>query len=204
MKRLGLLLFLILAVALMGGSALAQNTGGNYGGDNSVYFVTYFSNANTPGAPNAAVRFVNDGDTEANLYADYYVFDDSQELQECCSCQITPDGVNSEWINQAKTDSLTGNTVTGKKLTRGVLKVISDSTGNATDACPTPGLRGTAVHVQNTSFNSTVSYGVTETPFADSNLVPSEQSQLQNLCSYAQVLGSGKGVCSCTPEDSDF
>jgi len=56
MKKLG---FLMLAIALMlGGTALAQNVG-----DNSVYFTTYYSNANTTGAPDATVRVINDGDT---------------------------------------------------------------------------------------------------------------------------------------------
>ena len=48
MKKLGLLLLLVCAVA---GTALAQNAG-----DNSTYFVTYYSNANTSGAPDATVR----------------------------------------------------------------------------------------------------------------------------------------------------
>ena len=198
MKRLGLLLFLILAVALMGGNALAQNVG-----DNSVFFVTYFSNANTSGAPNAAVRFINDGSVGngANLWADYYVFDDSQELQECCSCEVTADGIDSQWVNAASTDSLTGNTLTGKTLTRGVIKVISDSAGNADSPTPTAGLRGFAVHVQALTKSA---YGVTETKVADSNLTASELGTLGQLCTYAQLLGSGSGVCSCTPEDHDF
>ena len=74
MKRI---LFPMLAIALMlGGSALAQNIG-----DNSVYFTTYYSNANTTGAPDGTVRIINDGDTRGDLYAAIYVFDDSEELQ---------------------------------------------------------------------------------------------------------------------------
>jgi len=187
---------LLLALALMlGGNALAQ-------GDNSDYFVTYYSNANTAGAPDAVDRFINDGDTEANLFADYYVFDDSQELQECCSCIITPDGLNSEYVNKvAGAPSLTGNTLTGKTLTRGVIKVISDAAGNAAAPKPTPGLRGWGVHVQKTG---TSTYAVTETPVADSNLSGSEQTLLGELCDFAQILGSGQGVCSCSTEDYDF
>jgi hypothetical protein len=57
MKKLGLLLLPILAITLMlGGNAFAQNVG-----DNSVYFVTYFSNANTTGAPDGTLRVINDG-----------------------------------------------------------------------------------------------------------------------------------------------
>ena len=47
MKKLGVLLALTLGVVLFAGNALAQNVG-----DKSVYFVTYYSNANTAGAPN--------------------------------------------------------------------------------------------------------------------------------------------------------
>ena len=94
MKKLGLLLLPILAITLMlGGSAFAQ------GGDNSVYFVTYYSNANTAGAPDATLRVVNDGSGYATidpvgvaggtLNAAIYVFDDSQELRSCCACPIT-------------------------------------------------------------------------------------------------------------------
>src|ERR1039458_4770836 len=109
MKKLGFLMLLLTLATMLGGTALAQ-------GDNSSYFVTYFSNANTANAPDATVRAVNDGDTETNLYASFYVFDDSEELTECCSCVITPDGLLSESVN----NDLTHNPVTGidRKSTR--------------------------------------------------------------------------------------
>jgi hypothetical protein len=193
MKKLGFLMLMLALAVMLGGSALAQ--------DNSDYFVTYYSNANTTGAPNGVVRFINDGDTNGNLWADYYVFDDSQELQECCSCVITADGLNSEYINKGTNPSLTGNSLTGKVNTRGVIKVISDSVGNAAAPTPTPGLRGWGVHVQKTGASA---YAVTETRFADSNLSAGELSLLGELCSFEIVLGSGQGVCSCSAEDSDF
>jgi hypothetical protein len=191
MKKLGFLM-LMLAIALMlGGNALAQN------GDNSVYFVTYYSNANTSGAQNAVVRFINDGDTENDLWADYYVFNDSQELEECCACVVTPDGLDSEYVNT----ELTANPITGQKLTRGVIKVISSASYNPTNVVPTAGLRGTATHVQKTG--GTPAYVLTETRVSDANLSSSEQYLLQNLCAFASTLGSGQGVCSYTPEDAD-
>jgi hypothetical protein len=194
MKKLGFLMLMLALAMMLGGSALAQ-------GDNSVFFTTYYSNANTAGAPNAVVRFINDGDTGGNLFADYYVFDDSQELQECCSCEITADGLNSEYVNKGTNPSLTGNSLTGKLNTRGVIKVISDSAGNATAPVPTAGLRGWGVHVQKTIAPA---YTVTETRVADSNLSAAELSLLGELCSFEIVLGSGQGVCSCSTEDSDF
>jgi len=194
MKKLGFLLFLVLMLGIASGTGLAQ------AGDSSVYLTTYYSNANTAGAPGAVDRFVNDGDTEADLWADIYVFDDSEELQECCSCDITPDGLLSERVNE----DLTSKPITGIKPTRGVIKVISSSTYGA--AAPpggnsitlTPGIHAWGVHVQ----KSGTRYDVTETQFADSNLAASELVLLQELCYFDAKL-SGK-TCSCTPEDFDF
>jgi hypothetical protein len=204
MKRVGTLLFSILAIALMlgiaSGSALAQ-------GDNSVYFVTYYSNALTAGAPAATLRLINDGDqstTESegvpngNLWASIYVFDDSQEFQECCSCKVTPDGLTSENVNT----ELLSNSLTRKINTRGVIKVVSSSNSAAdpTNNILAPGLRGWATHIQ----RATEGFAITETALADSNLSPTEDVVLESLCSFAITLGSGRGTCACTPEDFDF
>ena len=182
MKKLGLLVLLVCAIA---GTAFAQ-------GDNSVYFTTYFTSANTSGAPDATVRVVNDG-YNGTLYAAYYVFDDSQEMSECGACQITADGLDAESVNK----ELVSNPLTGRFITRGVIKIISSSTGDPTATTPTAGLRGWATHVQTKSY-------VTETLLASSNLASGEQTLLQTLCYYTEILGSGQGVCSCTPEDHEF
>ncbi|MGA9259680.1 MAG: hypothetical protein WBV98_24020 [Candidatus Sulfotelmatobacter sp.] len=194
--KIGTLLFSILAISLMlgiaSGNAVAQNVG-----DNSTYFTTYYSNANTSGAPDSTVRIINDGDTGGNLWASIYVFDDSQELQECCSCEVTPDGLLSESVNV----NLTANALTGKKPTRGVIKVISSSSSDPTADEPTTGLRVWSTHVQRATATAGAFY-VTETKAADSNLSSGEQALLQNLCYYDSLL-SGL-PCSCTPEDHDF
>jgi hypothetical protein len=191
MKKLGFLMLLLALAVMLGGTALAQ--------DDSVYFTTYFSNANTANAPDATVRAVNDGDTENNLYASIYVFDDSEELTECCSCLITPDGLLSESVNK----NLTAAPLTGIKPTRGVIKIISscvedDVSTNFESNRPTAGIRAWATHVQKLASG----FAVTETAFADSNLAESEKSLLEQLCYFDHQL-SGK-PCTCTPEDQDF
>jgi len=192
MKRVGLFMFAVVAIALMfSGNALAQ-------GDSSVYFVTYYAN-NVSGAPDGTVRFINDGDTGGTLWADIYVFDDSQELQACGACPITPDGLLSEDVKTQLTD----NPVTGRIPTRGVIKVISDDGGNADSPSPTTGLRGWATHIQRATPTSGA-YATTETPVTDSNLSGTEQSLLGNLCYYAGLLGSGNGTVTCSLEDHDF
>jgi|SRR5271166_2452272 len=192
MKKLAFLMLMLALALMLGGTALAQ-------GDNSVYFVTYYSNANTTNAPDATVRAVNDGDTGRDLWASIYVFDDSEELTECCSCDITPDGLLSESVNK----NLTANPLTSIKPTRGVIKIISscresDVTTSFQSNLPTPGIRAWATHVQ----KLTSGYSVTETPFADANLAAGEQALLENLCRFDNLL-SGK-PCTCTPEDQDF
>ena len=191
MKKLGFLMLLLALSVLLGGTALAQ--------DNSDYFTTYYSYANTANAPDATVRAVNDGDTENNLWASIYVFDDSEELTECCSCLITPDGLLSESVN----NNLTAQPITGIKPTRGVIKIISSATESDINTLfapntPTAGIRAWATHVQ----KLTSGYAVSETPFSDSNLAPSEETLLEALCLFDHRLSGHP--CTCTPEDSDF
>jgi hypothetical protein len=229
MKRLGLLLLPILVIALMlGGNAFAQNVG-----DNSAYFVTYYSNANTSGVPDATLRIVNDGggactdddstsghakcaevDDIGTLWAAIYVFDDSQEMRSCCACPITTDGLLSESVNK----ELTSNEFTGRgEMTRGVIKVISSFSSDPTFPEPIPGLRAWFTHIQATTSTfpapgpgapvNVVEKGpwfVTETALADSNLSQTELGNLGALCSYGLTIGSGYGTCPCTPEDYDF
>ncbi len=185
-------LFLGLAAALLAAPVLAQ--------DNSVYFVSYYSNANTTGAPDGIVRAVNDGSTAANMWADIYLFDDSQELQTCCGCLITPDGLISESVN----NQLTPYALTGKINKRGVLKIVSSSTppdqnGFPVSFTPTPGIRVWGTHIQ-AAANGT--FAVTETRFADADLGATEASLLTNLCYYDELLSGNS--CNCTKEDHAF
>ena len=206
MKKLGFLLFLVLMLGIASGTMLAQNVG-----DNSVFFTTYYAN-NLSGAavPDATLRIVNDGDSTVNyegtLYASIYVFDDSQELTECCSCAITADGLLSESVK----NQLTTNPITGIKPPRGVIKVISstveaDVTTNFAPNVPAPGLRAWATHVQsvrNVYPYGPAPYALTETALADSNLGTAEKSMLENLCYFDKLLSGHP--CYCTPEDYDF
>jgi hypothetical protein len=183
-------------IALFTGSALAAVPVPS--GDNSVYFVAYYSN-NVSGAPDATLRFINDGDTGGDLWANIYVFDDSQELTACGACEITPDGVLSEDV---KTE-LTNNPITGRVPARGVIKIISGNTGDPTAPGFVAGLRGWATHIQRATPTSGT-YVTTEAPVMDANINDGEAYQLTHLCYYAGLLGSGQGTITCTQEDHDF
>ena len=204
MKRSGLLLLSTMAFSLFVGSAFAQ-------GRSDFYYVTYFSNANTVGAPDAVLRLVNDGDASTgesagkpngNLYASIYVFGDGQDMQECCNCSISADGLFSESVNI----NLTSNTLTGRlETSRGVIKILGSKSNDPTNNVLMTGLRGTLTHIQSTSNIPSVGpFYVTESPVANAVLAPVEKGDLEQTCGFVITLGSGYGVCSCTPEDHDF
>jgi hypothetical protein len=202
MKKLGLLLLPILTITLLlGGNAFADDT----------YQVTYYSNANTTGAPDGTLRVTNTGATVANgvsenLYTAIYVFDDSEEMQECCSCVVTPDGLLSESVNK----ELTNNTVTGIKPTRGIIKVIGTTSPDPSSITTIAhGLAGWMTQVQGSQVNLATSkwsgpFTISQSPLTQSTLTAAELSVLDSTCGYAIILGSGRGTCSCTPEDQDF
>jgi hypothetical protein len=198
------LLLAIVFTLLLAGSAFAQ-------GDGTYYFVTYFSNANTAGAPDSTLRLINDGSPSTALgkgfqpngmlYASIYTFDDSQQMQECCNCQVSPDGLLSESVD----NNLMSNTLTGgyEETNRGVIKIISTTNADPTNNVLKTGLRGTMTHIQAPVSGNRLYY-VTESPLARSNLSSAEIQDLQITCGFVMYLGSGQGVCSCTPEGSDF
>jgi hypothetical protein len=202
MKKLGLLLLPILAITLLlGGNAFADDT----------YQVTYYSNANTTGAPDGTLRVTNTGATvvsgvSVNLYTAIYVFDDSEELQECCSCVVTPDGLLSESVNK----ELTNNTVTGIKPTRGIIKVIGTTSPDPSNITSIAhGLAGWMTQIQGSQVTLATSkwsgpFTISQSPLTQSTLSAAELSVLNSTCGYAIILGSGRGTCSCTPEDQDF
>ena len=158
--------------------------------DPDTYKVNYFAHANVS-APDGTVRITNAGTSGGDVCADIYVFDPNQELSECCSCLITPDGL----LTLSVDNDLTFNPLTGLFLGTGMIKIISAApTGGACPAPtapkPTAGVRAWATHIQAGDVT-------TETPFTDSGLSAAELTRLGRECSAIQLVGSGSGVCDC-------
>jgi len=159
--------------------------------------VDYFANAHTAGAPDATLRLDNPGEAGGSVCANIYVFDGNQELSECCSCYLSPDGLRTLSVN---TD-LTSNPLTGMTLNSGVLMMVSNV---ATDTvCPlatamqpvTGGVRGWATHFQNAGF------ALTETTSQDATMNVAEEARLNAECNSVRLDGSGTGVCTCGTGD---
>jgi hypothetical protein len=189
MKKLACTLLSLLAVALVlgVGAATAQD---------NVYDVGYFANA-VGGAPQAHLRLSNDGDASgANLCANIYVFDNTEEMHECCSCQVTSNG----YLDLTVGGNLLSNILDhGTAPTRGIIKEVSSLVPSGGTCSPVAyttqdGIKGWLTHVQRLGD----SYVLTETTLTDSSLSSTELSMnLQTTCGMLQSLGTGTGVCSC-------
>ncbi len=193
MRQTTTLVVLILSLALCAGTVMAQTTP-----PADTLKVDYFSNANTTGAPDGTLRLDNPGTAPGNVCANIFVFDSDQELSECCSCELTPDGLRTLSVN---TD-LTGNPLTGSSstLNTGVVKIVSTTlTAGAcplpTNLNPIPALRAWGTHIQNVNFDET------ETGSQDATLSTGEVTRLKAECNAIRLDGSGAGVCTCGTGD---
>ena len=177
--------------------------------------VRYASNLNVG---DSVVNFTNTGESSTvafpgqngNICVNVYAFSPDEQLISCCSCVVTPDGLNSV---SANTD-LISNTLTPARPTSIVVKLL------ATVAAPgTPGPScnpstagtlanplanglaawGTTIHAQPvTAGTPPTTYGVTETRFLSSTLSAAELTRITTLCGFIQTNGSGFGICrSC-------
>jgi hypothetical protein len=182
-------------ILALGAVALVLITGiTTAGAQDDPFTVGYYEHARVSGAPDAQLRLINDGNTEGNLYADIYVFNNDEQMEECCSCSVTPDGYLDLDVNS----DLLGNQLTPEDATpTGVIKVLSSTTP---DTAPTPiaGIRGWLSHIQNGAAAG--AYTITESDLKDSVLSPIEESfDLAETCSFVLELGRPAGACFCTP-----
>ena len=163
-----------------------------------VYKLNYFAN-NWGAAPDATVRIDNPGLTYGNLCAMVYVFDNDQQLTECCGCVETHNGLRTLSVRR----NLTSIPLTGVVSTNGMIKIVSAAVNNSpcdpsANVSPKANLRAWVTHIQNPVG---VAYPITETEFSDSTLGATELANLQAQCAFIGILGSGHGICSCGTGD---
>lgn len=182
------------------GTATISATSGSVSGSGTLIVVptaavNYFSNANTAGAPDATINVINPGFTGGNLCAMIYVFDSIQEMNECCGCPVSADGVRILSVN----GDLTANTLTQVTLKVGLVTIVSadqasNPTCNAGAITPAGVLTSWSTHIQSAGPGV---FAATEGPSHVSPLSSSELSALQDDCTFIQKLGSGHGICTC-------
>ncbi len=207
-----------ICLLVIGGAAGAQD----------VFSVTYFSNNLANAHLNGwdqRVRIVNPGVyapsyPPAEMCAMIYVFDNVQEMKDCCACEISSNGI----VDLSVAHNLTINSYNGSKPNDGDIKVISavpngtffvqppqgppvtsnapcdpsgggrDKNGNyVLNIKPTPDLRAWSTHLPGykQSDGST-----TEDEFQDASLSAAELASLQEQCTNIVENGSGVGICT--------
>jgi hypothetical protein len=179
-----------------------------------AYQVSYFSNLaigdsvinlSNSGASStsAGIPGAQNGDICANVYA----YSPDEQLVSCCSCNVTPNALNSLSVK----GDLASNTLTPIIPSAIVVKVVVSAGGTActansaatvTRAQTVPGLLawGSTIHALPVSAGAPpITYGLTEMPFAQpSRLSDAELTRMTQLCSFIRANGSGYGICkSC-------
>src|SRR5579862_2581982 len=189
MRRTTMIVVCTFALALCAKSVGAQSSAPD------TLKVDYFDNANIASAPDGKLRITNPGTSGGGVCAAIFVFDVNQELSECCSCYVSPNGLRKLSVN---TD-LTSSPLTGVTLHTGVIEVVSTKANGRSCPLPsklhpTPSVRAWVTHIQDSTFT------ITEAPSQDSTLSSREQDDLQAQCE-AIILGTHNGICTCGTGD---
>ena len=169
-------------------------------GDSVVNFTNAGSSSTDTGLATGGAQ---NGDICANIYA----YSPDEQLVSCCSCNVTPNALNSL---SAKND-LASNTLTPIIPSALVIKVLATEGGARCTASKAASVLvtelragllawGTTIHaLPVTAGTPATTYGVTETAFSTpSVLSPAELLRMTSLCSFIRANGSGYGICkSC-------
>jgi len=147
----------------------------------------------------AAIRITNTGSTGQNLCAMVYVFDQDQQMAECCGCLISPDGLRTFSLQK----DFLSNPLTGTSPVAGSVMIVpadpsSNPSCNAASITPWGLAVAWTTHLQNAQTNQPAT---TEEPLSFTPLSSTLSSALQAQCNFVQQLGSGHGICGCGTGD---
>jgi len=188
MKSTRLLVCLSMAVgllALFGQSSSAADTVDDY-------YVGYYNlgpNAPFISSGDNTLRIVNPGTSGGNLCANIYLFDSSQNMQACCSCYVSPDGMLNLSVQ-----NLLGSS---SRVRSGVIKVVSGSVANgcsATTVTPTDELRGWIAHFPGIGFPP--ASAISEQELLGADLSATELANLQSECGSPNVRSCSRSCPS--------
>lgn len=193
--------FLIALIALLSIPVFAQD---------DVFQVHYAANLNLY---DSVINISNTGATVVNgapadLCENVYVFDPSEEEIACCTCSVTPDGLESISVKT----SLISNPDT-PAIPASVEVELVTSTGTCNASVVSVLAHGTVAWMTTTHALTTTTVSknwfippttttapvLTETPFTLASLTAAELAHLTSTCGFIQANDSGFGICKgCT------
>jgi len=239
-RTTGMVLALTVVFACLISTGFAQSTTSE--GKNDAYYLAYYGNANM-GLPEADLNIVNPGSTggysasqmidgvNGDLCANIYVFKADQELAECCSCYLSPNGLRTLTLDGDLASNPIQNTAVVPKPHAGIVKIVSSDTYSdgtcvktssnaagttttipvaATSFSPEGSLRSWITHVRPTTATL---FTLTEVEFRHADLGReqygsetrddggSELYKIQHQCANIVLNGSGYGLCTCGSGD---
>ena len=163
-------------------------------------------NMTNTGANGANVNGPGFGTAVGNICVNVYAFSPDEQLISCCSCLITPNGLQSLSVNQ----DLVSNTLTGVRPNSVVVKLVNTLAGSATNCTNSAALAGQAGGLPLAdgmlAWGTTVhagaaagSFATTETAFIPATLdLAGELKSITSRCTNIIGNGSGFGICrSC-------
>jgi len=161
-------------------------------------------------ASGAGGAFLTNGN--GDLCIGVYTFDMNEELQSCCTCLVTPNGLVSLSV-----DAINATNLTGALQPSLIIKLLawSTSAGASTTAPPgtpappvssscnasSPGTLATGMHAWGTTIHALPvgqrdAFMTTETGFSAANLSSAEYNHITQFCEFNQINGSGRsGQC---------
>lgn len=178
----------LLGVGLLSTAAFAQI---------DAYQVRYAANL---AAGQSVINLTNAGSVNApepagNICANVYVFAEDQQLISCCTCELTPNhletlSVQSDLISNTLTPGVPVGVTVGLVAS---LAAAGCNASSVTSATLAPGLRawGTTLHAAPGG-----GYFGTETAFSFAELSAAELTKMTTLCGFIQSNGSGYGICN--------
>lgn len=163
----------------------------------SPFHIGGFTNANSTGVPDAQLSIINAGLTgtplatnQGSLCANLYVFNVFLKLQECCSCPVTANGLQTFSVNS----NLTSNPLMGV-LHTGIIEMVSSVPSTASPACDATSSYAPAgdigAWINQVSQNWKGGFDVSESPFLATSILSKGLAKLQKSC------GAITNRCTC-------
>ncbi|MBV8070316.1 MAG: hypothetical protein JO270_10460 [Acidobacteriaceae bacterium] len=136
---------------------------------------------------------LNGYDPTGTICVNMYAFDPNEEEISCCTCRVTPNGLNSVSVN----GQLASNPLTPAHPTSVVIKLLASNGAYGCNAAA-PGPLVSGLRAWGTTLHKLPSGGValTETEFAPATLSATELGKITSYCGFIQANGSGFGICA--------